>query len=54
MPWPRFEVDWKRAALVVVDMQNYGCNPEAGLGPMLSERHPEIAALLPAARHGDG
>jgi nicotinamidase-related amidase len=43
MPWPQFEVDWKRAALLVVDMQNYGCNPEAGLGPMLSERHPEIA-----------
>ena len=43
MPWPQFEVDWKRAALLVVDMQNYGCNPDAGLGPMLSERHPEIA-----------
>ena len=38
-----FEVDWKRAALVVIDMQNYGCNPEAGLGPMLAERYPEIA-----------
>jgi nicotinamidase-related amidase len=24
-------------------MQNYGCNPDSGLGPMLSERHPEIA-----------
>jgi biuret amidohydrolase len=43
MPWPSFEVDWQRAALVVIDMQNYGCNPDAGLGPMLSERHPEIA-----------
>lgn len=43
MPWPRFDVDWKRAALLLVDMQNYGCNPGAGLGPMLSERHPEIA-----------
>jgi nicotinamidase-related amidase len=43
MPWPRFEVDWERAALVVIDMQNYCCNPEAGLAPMLSERHPEIA-----------
>jgi nicotinamidase-related amidase len=43
MPWPQFEVDWQRAALLVVDMQNYGCNPDAGLGPMLSERHPEIA-----------
>ena len=43
MPWPQFEVDWSRAALVIVDMQNYGCNPDAGLGPMLSERYPEIA-----------
>jgi biuret amidohydrolase len=44
MPWPQFEVDWKRAALLVVDMQNYGCSADAGLGPMLTERHPEIAA----------
>ena len=43
MPWPAFELDWHRAALVLIDMQNYGCNPDAGLGPMLSERHPEIA-----------
>jgi nicotinamidase-related amidase len=43
MPWPLFEVDWQRAALVVIDMQNYGCNPDAGLMPMLSERYPEIA-----------
>lgn len=43
MPWPRFEVDWTRAALLLIDMQNYGCNPEAGLAPMLSERYPEIA-----------
>jgi biuret amidohydrolase len=42
MPWPSFEVDWQRAALVLIDMQNYGCNPDAGLGPMLSKRHPEI------------
>jgi nicotinamidase-related amidase len=43
MPWPHFEVDWDRAALVLVDLQNYGCNPEAGLMRMLSERYPEIA-----------
>jgi biuret amidohydrolase len=43
MPWPRFEADWSRAALVVVDMQNYGCNPDVGLQQMLSERYPEIA-----------
>jgi nicotinamidase-related amidase len=43
MPWPSFEVDWSRAALVVIDMQNYGCSPEVGLMPMLGERYPEIA-----------
>jgi nicotinamidase-related amidase len=43
MPWPQFEVDWKRAALVVVDMQNYGCSSDVGLPQMLSERYPEIA-----------
>ncbi len=43
MPWPHFEVDWKRAALLVIDMQNYGCNPEVGLAQMLSGRYPEIA-----------
>ncbi len=42
-PWPAFEVDWERAALVVIDMQNYGCNPDVGLMAMLSERYPEIA-----------
>jgi biuret amidohydrolase len=42
-PWPAFEVDWQRAALVLIDLQNYGCNPAAGLGPMLTERFPEIA-----------
>ena len=42
-PWPALDVDWERAALLVVDMQNYGCNPDAGLGPMLRDRHPRIA-----------
>ena len=44
MPWPDFEVDWKRAALILIDVQNYGCNPKVGLMAMLSERYPEIAA----------
>ena len=43
MPWPQFDVDWKRAALVVIDMQNYGCSSDVGLPQMLSERYPEIA-----------
>ena len=42
-PWPRLEPHWDRAALLVVDMQNYCCNPGAGLGPMLAARHPEVA-----------
>lgn len=41
-PWPAFDVDWGRAALFVVDMQNYGCNPEVGIGQMLSHHHPMI------------
>lgn len=44
MPWPAFTVDWTRAALVVVDMQNYGCNPAMGVARMLSQRYPDIAA----------
>jgi nicotinamidase-related amidase len=43
-PWPQFEVDWARAALLVIDVQNYCCNPSTGLIEMLAERHPEIAA----------
>lgn len=43
-PWPAFEVNWGRAALLVVDVQNYGCNPEAGIGRLVAQRHPEIAA----------
>jgi biuret amidohydrolase len=42
-PWPSFDVDWTRAALVLIDMQNYGCNPEVGLAQMVSGRYPEIA-----------
>jgi nicotinamidase-related amidase len=43
-PWPEFDVDWARAALVVIDVQNYSCNPRAGLMEMLADRHPQIAA----------
>jgi nicotinamidase-related amidase len=43
MPWPSFAIDWKRAGLVVIDMQNYGCNPEVGIGQMLALRFPGIA-----------
>ena len=30
-PWPALDVDWN-GALLVVDMQNYGCNPTPGWG----------------------
>jgi nicotinamidase-related amidase len=43
MPWPSFAVEWNRTALIVVDLQNYGCNPEAGVAQMLSLRYPEIS-----------
>ena len=39
-PWPAFEVDWRRAALLVIDIQNYGCNPAVGLGPVLTGHYP--------------
>lgn len=42
-PWPAGERHWKKAALLIIDMQNYGCNPDMGLGPMLAERHPRTA-----------
>lgn len=44
MPWPDFTIDWTRAALLVVDLQNYGCNPDVGVAAMLQLRYPEIAA----------
>ena len=43
MPWPDFAVDWRSTALVVVDMQNYGCNPEVGVAQMLRQKYPAIA-----------
>ena len=43
MPWPSFEVDWRRAGLLVIDYQNYGCNPNVGLMPMLTEQFPDVA-----------
>ncbi len=43
-PWPAFDIDWRRAALLVIDYQNYCANPSVGLGQMLVEKHPQIAA----------
>ena len=43
MPWPDFAVDWRSTALLVVDMQNYGCNPAVGVAQMLRQKYPAIA-----------
>ena len=43
MPWPGFTVDWRKAALLLVDLQNYGCNPTMGVAAMLLEKYPDIA-----------
>jgi nicotinamidase-related amidase len=44
IPWPAFEVDWNRAALVVIDYQNYSSNPDVGLARMFIEKYPAVAA----------
>ena len=43
-PWPAFAVDWSHAALLVIDYQNYCANPGVGLGRMVLERSPAVAA----------
>ena len=43
-PWPAFDVDWKRTALMIIDYQNYSSNPEVGTGRMLRQHHPKVAA----------
>lgn len=43
MPWPELDLDWGRAGLLVVDVQNYGCNRAVGLGRLLAEHQPALA-----------
>jgi len=43
MPWPSFEVDWNRVGLLIVDVQNYGSNPDCGVAQMLADQHPQVA-----------
>jgi len=43
IPWPAFDVDWARTALIVIDYQNYSSNLDAGLPKMLTEKYPAIA-----------
>jgi len=43
MPWPAFEVDWDKVALILIDYQNYSSNPNCGITQMLIEQHPQVA-----------
>lgn len=43
MPWPAFEVDWDKAALMLIDYQNYSSNPDCGITQMLIEQHSHVA-----------
>ena len=55
MPWPSFEVNWSSVGLLVVDFQNYGCNPDYGVARMLSEQFPKAASYyLPRLRETIG
>ena len=46
-----FEVEPEKTALVVVDMQYYDAHPDYGMGRILKERYPELAAhYLPRLR----
>jgi biuret amidohydrolase len=42
-PWPVFDVDWTRAALLIIDYQNYSSNPQVGLVKMVQEQKPSLA-----------
>lgn len=44
LPWPTFQVNWKHAALMVIDYQNYSSNPGTGTARMLLEKMPDVAA----------
>jgi nicotinamidase-related amidase len=43
LPWPSFEIDWDKAALMIIDYQNYSSNPSCGLEKMIIDQFPEIA-----------
>ena len=44
MPWPTFDIDWSRAALLIIDLQNYSSNRACGITQMIAEKYPEVAA----------
>ena len=43
MPWPEFEVDWRRTGLIVIDLQNYSSNPNCGIAEMIRHKFPQVA-----------
>ncbi len=43
MPWPSITPVWTASALLVVDLQNYGCNPDVGVARMLLDGNPTVA-----------
>ncbi len=43
LPWPEFDPDWNRCALLVIDYQNYSANPDCGLCLVMKEKYPSIA-----------
>ena len=42
-PTPRLELDARCSALLIVDMQNYGANPDSDRGRLLSQSNPRLA-----------
>jgi biuret amidohydrolase len=44
LPWPRVKANWDRAALLVIDVQNYSCNPLTGVAELLLTEGSPFAA----------
>jgi nicotinamidase-related amidase len=42
-PWPEFDLDWAKTALLIIDCQNYSSNPDCGLSLVMKEKYPSIA-----------
>jgi nicotinamidase-related amidase len=42
-PWPEFDPDWTKCALVIIDYQNYSSNPDCGLSLVMKEKYPSLA-----------
>jgi nicotinamidase-related amidase len=43
MPWPSLDIDWTKTGLLVIDLQNYSCNPQCGVAQMIAEQHSDVA-----------